>query len=95
MGREIRYFVWPSEYIIKKQPTPTKRAKIILIKVESCSTLLRKSLVCIPSYLKSFPEYKFLILDAYHPYTLYLRQQGCEDLWLFFEAEKVPWETQV
>ena len=31
-----------------------------------------------------------LISDPYHPYILYLRQQGCEDPWLVFEAERVP-----
>jgi len=30
-------------------------------------------------------RYKFLVLDAYHPDTQNLREQGCEDPWLFFE----------
>jgi hypothetical protein len=34
--------------------------------------------------------YKFLILNTYHTNALYLRQQGCEDPWLSFEAERVP-----
>ena len=33
---------------------------------------------------------KFLILNTYHPYTLYLHQQGYEDPWLFFEAQRGP-----
>jgi hypothetical protein len=33
---------------------------------------LRMLLVCIRSYLKSVLRYKFLILDTYHPDTLYL-----------------------
>jgi hypothetical protein len=41
--------------------------------------------------------YKFLILDTYHPDTLYVRQQGCEYPLLFFEAKRAMsekvWET--
>jgi len=29
-------------------------------------------------------------LDTCHPDSLYLRQQGCEDPWLFFEAKRIP-----
>lgn len=29
-------------------------------------------------------------MDTYFPVTLYLRQQGCEDLWLFCEAKRFP-----
>jgi len=29
-------------------------------------------------------------LNTYHQDILYLREQGCEDPWLFFEAERVP-----
>jgi len=29
-----------------------------------------------------------LILDSYHPDTVYLREQLCEDPWLFFEAKE-------
>jgi hypothetical protein len=42
-------------------------------------------MVYVRSYLKCILKYKFLIFD-----TLYLREQGCEDPWLFFEAERVP-----
>ena len=45
-------------------------------------------LVCIRSYLKSVLRYTFLILDTYHPDTLYLREQGCEDPWLLFEVRE-------
>ena len=38
----------------------------------------------------SYEFNKHLILDRYHPDTLYLRQQGCEDPWLFFEDKRVP-----
>jgi hypothetical protein len=31
-----------------------------------------------------------LILDTHHLDTQYLRQQGCEDPWLFFEAKRGP-----
>jgi len=34
-------------------------------------------------------RYKFLILDTFHQGTLYLRKQGCEDPWLFFETKGV------
>jgi len=34
--------------------------------------------------------YKFVILDTYHQDTLYLREQGCEDPWLFFEVKRGP-----
>ena len=44
--------------------------------------------VRIRNYLKSVPRYKFLMLDTYHPDILYLREQGCEDPWLFFEKER-------
>jgi len=47
-------------------------------------------LVCVHSYLKSFLRYKFLILDTCHPETPYLHEQGCVDLWLFFETKRGP-----
>ena len=47
-------------------------------------------LVCVRIYLKSVLRYKFLTLDIYHPDILYLREQGCEDPWLFFEAKRGP-----
>jgi len=45
-------------------------------------------LVYIRSYLKSVLGYTFLILDTYHPDTLYLPEQGCEDPWLLFWKPK-------
>jgi hypothetical protein len=65
-------------------------ATISLIKVKSCNAFLRMLLVCIHSYLKSVLRYKFLILNTYHPDTLYLCVQRCEDPWLFFEAKRGP-----
>jgi len=47
-------------------------------------------LVCISIYLKSVPKYIFLILGTYHLGTLYYREQGCVDPWLFFEHKGVP-----
>jgi hypothetical protein len=76
--------------VIKKRPEPTKRKTVLLIKVESGNEFLHMLLVCIRSYLKSIMRYKFLILDTYHPDTQYLRGQGCEDPWLFFEGERSP-----
>ena len=69
--------MWPLEYLIKKPPVPTKRAKISLIKVKSCNALLRMLLVCIGSYLKSFLRYKYSILDTYHLVTLNLSEKVC------------------
>jgi hypothetical protein len=47
-------------------------------------------LVCISIYLQSVLRYKFLILDASHLDTQYLREQGFEASWLFCEAKKGP-----
>ena len=69
---------------------PRKRATVSLIKVKSCNALLRMLLLCFRSYLTSVLRYKFLILDTCHPDALYLREQGCEDPWLFFEAKRGP-----
>ena len=44
---------------------------------------------CNITYLNSVLRHKFLILDAYHPDTLYSSEHGCEGLWLFFEAKRV------
>jgi len=66
------------------------RMTVSLIKVKSCNALLRMLLVCIGSYLKLVLRYKFLITGTYHRDTLYIRKQGCVDLWLFFEFKRVP-----
>jgi hypothetical protein len=49
-------------------------------------------MVCKRNYLKSVQRHKFLILDTYHPDSLYLREQRCEDPWLFLETERVRLE---
>jgi len=64
------------EYLIEKHPVPTKLATVV-IKVKSCQAFLRVLLVCVLSYRKTVVRYTFLILDIYHPDTLYLRGQGC------------------
>jgi hypothetical protein len=46
--------------------------------------------VPISIYLKSVLRFKFLNLGTYHPGTLYLQEQGCEDPWLLFEAKRGP-----
>jgi len=74
--------------LIKKPPVPTKRATVILNKVQSCSALLRVVVVFIGSCRKSVLRYIFLILDARRLDALYLREQGCEDPWLFFETKR-------
>lgn len=47
-------------------------------------------LACFRSSLKSLLRYKCIIPDTFHPDTLCLLQQGCEDLWLFIEAKRIP-----
>jgi hypothetical protein len=54
--------------------------------VTSSHALLHTLMVCIRSYLKLVLRYKFVILDTYHPETV--REQGCEDPWLFFEDNR-------
>jgi hypothetical protein len=76
--------------VIKKPPVPTKQATVLLFKDKSCNTLSCLPLVCICSYRKSVLRHKFLILDTCRPDTLYLREQGCENLWLFFEGRRGP-----
>ena len=39
---------------------------------------------------KSVLRYKFLISVTRHLDVLYLRQRGCKDSWLFFEAKRGP-----
>jgi hypothetical protein len=56
--------------------------------VKSHNSLLRMQVVCISVHLKSDLRYKFSILATYHPDTLHIREQGCEDPWLFFEAKR-------
>ena len=51
-----------------------------------CSMLL----VCIRSSLKPVVGHTFLISVTYHLGTLYLHERGCEDPWLFFDANKSP-----
>jgi hypothetical protein len=62
-------------------------------KVIGFKRLIRVILVCMCSYLESFLiliVYTFLILGTYHPDTLYLRAQGREGPWPFFEARRGP-----
>jgi hypothetical protein len=54
------YFVWPLDYLIKKPPVPMKQATIRLIKVKSCSAVLRKLMVCIDIYPKISSEIQIL-----------------------------------
>ena len=77
-----------AEYLIKKYPVPTKLATVSLIEVKSRNALLRVTPVCIRSYLKRVHRYTFLILVTYHLDIPYLREQECEDPWLFFESTR-------
>jgi hypothetical protein len=47
-------------------------------------------MVCTSIYVKSVLRYKFVIFDAHYRDTLYLRERGCDDPWLLFEAKKRP-----
>jgi hypothetical protein len=61
-----------------------------VIYVKSCNVLLRMLLACSRGYLNSVLRHKLLILHTYHPDTLYIREQGCENPWLFPEARRGP-----
>jgi hypothetical protein len=74
--------------LIKKPPVPTKRAIVILSKVQSCSALLRVLVVFMRSCRKSVLRYTFLMLDTRRLDALYLCEQGCEDPRLFFETKR-------
>ena len=69
-----------------------KRETVSLIKDKPCNAML---LICIRSYRKSVLRYKYIILDTYHPDTVYLRQQVREDSWLLFEAKWDPRQKKV
>lgn len=62
---------------------------------EVFKSLLRMLLASIRSYLKSVLKYKFLILETYHPETLYLRQQEWDDPCLNSEAKTIRKQTSV
>jgi hypothetical protein len=47
-------------------------------------------MICTSIYVKSVLRYTFLILDTNHPDNLHLREQVCEDPWLFLEAKWGP-----
>jgi hypothetical protein len=42
------------------------------------------------SYLVSKLISEFVIFDTTHPDTQYLREQGCDDPWVLFEARLGP-----
>ena len=67
---------------------PTKRATVILIKVNSCNALLHMLPVCIRSYLISVLRYTILICDTYHTEALYLRERGYEGPVYIFRRRK-------
>ena len=68
-------------------PCTPKRPTVSSIKVKPCNALVRMVPVYIGSCLKSVLRFKFVILCIYQPGTLYLREQGFEDPWIFFEAQ--------
>jgi hypothetical protein len=91
------YCLSPLEHLIKKVHVPTKRATVILIKVNSCNALLHVLLVYIGNYLKSVLRYKLLMLGTYHPDTLYLdvRIRGYFSKQKEVREQKKVWETLI
>ena len=90
---ELLYFVSSLFCVAFRIPNyethiPTKQTTVSLIKVKSCNTLLHVIQVRICSYLKSVLRYKFLIWGTCYPYSVFLHEQGCEDLCLLFEVKK-------
>jgi hypothetical protein len=80
------YSVRPLEYLTKKLPVLAKCVTVILIGSNHsahCYVCYWHVLVC----LKSVQRYTFFILDTFHPDALSLREQRCEDPWLFFVAK--------
>jgi hypothetical protein len=79
-----------TEYLVNKLPVPTKRATVSLFKVKPCHALLRMVLVLVrvSSYMKCVLGYKSPYFYTYHPDTLYLSKQGCEDPPLFLVAKR-------
>ena len=71
-------FGWCSFCRQKLQPATPRNAMLTML------------LLCVRSYMKSVLRRKFFILDTYRPVDLCLREQGCEDPWLFFEAKRGP-----
>jgi hypothetical protein len=59
-----------------------------VIKIKSYNALLH--VLFVDFIIISELRYKFLFLDAYHPDSIYLRQQGWEDQQLFFEYKRCP-----
>jgi len=75
------------ECLIQK-PAPTKRARVIWIKVESCGALLRKLLVFIRSYLKSAQSvFNFGYLSSGHSVFTWTRMLRFV---VIFEAKRGP-----
>ena len=66
-------------------------ARLLYVRPETFGPYyVRILLMCIRSYLKTVVTFKFLIFDTYHTDTLCVREQGCEDTCLFFEARRGP-----
>jgi hypothetical protein len=40
--------------------------------------------------IKSVLRYQFLVLDISYPDIVYLHEKGCEELWLYFIANRGP-----
>jgi hypothetical protein len=87
--------------VSNKETSCTHGEKVIsLIEVKPRNASLRLLPVCIGRLLKSVLIFKCLILDLYHPDTVELRNEECEDPRLFLEAKwvqqaKEVWETTI
>ena len=75
----------------KSRPPPGFNPRIVQPVASRCTDYAtRPTLLGIRVYLKSVLRYKFLILDIHHPDTRWLREQGCENPWLFSETKRGP-----
>jgi len=64
-----------------------KASDIHLTQGQSIQCIVTNARIC--RYLKSVLRYKFVIMDTFHRDILYVvREQGCEDTCLIFEAAK-------
>jgi len=75
-------------YLIKKPPVRTKRAKVSLIKIKSCSGLLRVLLLWIRSYLKSLLRYILSVLDNCYVDTSPLLSKDVGRIRVYFSKPK-------
>ena len=69
------------------------REKILVIHNKLGNALSYIPMVCVGIRLKLVLRHELLIFDTYHPATGYLRAEGYENPWLFFEAKRGGLQT--